>query len=490
MYNTYKYYILTIRYILLSISIIFVLSYIITSIIRIMYPYAISNVEGVSYQALYALTNGYSLYGEPNIHYISIVYTPLYYILSFMISLITGFGYIPLRLLSFLSSIGIYLLILLFVHKETRDKYLSFITASFYLLIYPLFGSWLDLAKPDTLMLLFLLISFYIIRYSNNYILLILSGLLIATAYFTKQEALSICLLILIYLLIRNIKKGLLIIIPCIITMSMIHLILNNYTNGWFAYYTFTLPSYIAYATIMYNKILYFIIKDNLSLFPVNIAFVVIYVLIYLRKNSDEQPLFYLILLISFMIGIIPTRVIFGGGLNSLMPYYIILIIMFGISTGKILVLSQENESLNKILTPLIYTLLAVQFIMQIYNPIGYIPDKDQAKLNNETIKTIGSYKGEVFVENFGQLAVMAGKQNTPHFGTIDDILIGDHGAIREGIKDKFKHAFAEKYYSAVFLEELWLNYDFNNEIKAELEKNYIEIGKDPSGRFTVFEAR
>jgi hypothetical protein len=478
------------RFLIITIGSFYTLVYLVSSFARIIYPFAILNVEGASFQVLHAITIGYPLYGEPNIHYISIVYTPLYFLLSYLLSLITGSGYLPLRLLSFISSLGISIVIYSFVKKETNSTFLSLSSAFFYMLIYPLTGSWLDLAKPDSLMLLVLLISLYVIRFKDGLWSSFLAGLLLAIAYMVKQQAFSIGVVLMLYLLFTNFKKGIAIISTCMLSILFIHIIIDLVTQGWFTYFTFTLPSAITYKTIMYDKLINFFTKDNLTMLPIVVSFIVLYFIYGLKKDGGKTPLFYLTLLVSFIVGILPTRIIFGGSLNSLMPYYVMLTIMAGISIDKIISLIEGSDNSDKMATAFIYLLLTAQFIMLMYNPLSNFPRKEQARENEQTINDIQSYKSEVFVENFGQLAVKAGKNNTPHFGTLDDILIGDHGKVKDDIKAKFIKAFTDKHYSAVFLEDNWLNYDFGNEIRNALDENYIKVGTDSSKRFTIYEPK
>jgi 4-amino-4-deoxy-L-arabinose transferase-like glycosyltransferase len=53
--------------------------------------------------------SGQKLYVQPSLEFVPFIYPPLFVYLSAMVSMVTGVGFEPLRLVSFVSSLAVFL---------------------------------------------------------------------------------------------------------------------------------------------------------------------------------------------------------------------------------------------------------------------------------------------------------------------------------------------------------------------------------------------
>ena len=97
---------------------------------RIFYPYPLELYEGVLAEQVLRILEGRALYAAPSIEYIPSVYPPLYFYLSAFVAKFSGMGFFPLRLVSFLASLGAFFLVYLLVKRETGNKGIALASAA------------------------------------------------------------------------------------------------------------------------------------------------------------------------------------------------------------------------------------------------------------------------------------------------------------------------------------------------------------------------
>ena len=102
---------------------------------------------------VHRLTQGEPLYGRPTLSFVPFPYTPLYYALSALVSAAAGPGFLALRLVSFVSSLACFWILHRLVVKETGDILAGMLAAGVFASTYAITGSWMDLARPDSLFL-------------------------------------------------------------------------------------------------------------------------------------------------------------------------------------------------------------------------------------------------------------------------------------------------------------------------------------------------
>ena len=107
------------RYILLAMAVLYIGVYVTVACLRMRYPYELEWMEGAAVDHVRWILSGRPLYVEPSLEFTPFIYTPLYFYLAAAVSKVLGVGFLPLRLVSFLASLGCLWLIGRFVQRET-----------------------------------------------------------------------------------------------------------------------------------------------------------------------------------------------------------------------------------------------------------------------------------------------------------------------------------------------------------------------------------
>ncbi|MGH7197395.1 MAG: glycosyltransferase family 39 protein, partial [Candidatus Omnitrophota bacterium] len=280
------------RYLLLGMALWFVAVYFLLVYFRMQYPFSMEWQEGFGVDVVIRIFSGEKLYVRPSIEFISCIYTPLYFYLSALVSKIIGVGFVPLRLIAFLSSLGCFFLIYRFVKKETRSPFAGILALCQFAATYKLTGWWFDCGRADSLFLLFLLAALYGIRFHASKIGWSISAILMAFSFLTKQTALIVAVPVMFYCFLAERRSCLYFIVPFSGIVAGSTFILNYLHDGWYWYYIFDLP---AQQGVVESVLHTFWTKDLFSRLPLPSLVAVFYLFFSVKVFSKERSLFYLL---------------------------------------------------------------------------------------------------------------------------------------------------------------------------------------------------
>jgi len=109
------------RWILALSALAYLLLFLYLALRRLGYPYELEWMEGGTVDHVRRILSGQRLYVEPSIEFTPFIYTPLYFYTAALLAKVFGVSFFALRLVSFLSSIGCFVIIFQFVRRETRS---------------------------------------------------------------------------------------------------------------------------------------------------------------------------------------------------------------------------------------------------------------------------------------------------------------------------------------------------------------------------------
>lgn len=383
---------------LLVLAGLFVLSFFYVSLMRINYPYELEWMEGGILQEIEQILSGGKLYVEPSLTFIPYIYGPVYFHVAAVFSYLFGENIFSMRLVSFLATIGIFVLLFLTIKKETNNHKAAFLTVGLFTATYSLSGYWFDLARVDMLFMFLLLAGIYCVRFFENKWMWILGSTLLVLSIFTKQTSMFVVGAFLLALFIKNKKKG---IIAGALTglLGAIGIIVMNVVYGkWYIYYLFELPKHHELQPRM---------SVNFWIGDIGILFVlfglVVHVLWKMKKEKNEDFIHYLFLFVSMFFISWSSRVHSGGYVNVVIPAYYILALVGGYTIHY----AKHHVTIRPFT---IYGLLIFQFLFLMFNPMRpfkpweHIPNTNQTK-NIQTIKKeIDKTKGNIFAPSFSYL--------------------------------------------------------------------------------------
>jgi 4-amino-4-deoxy-L-arabinose transferase-like glycosyltransferase len=152
------------RRLMLIFPLVYLAFFVVTSVLRIGFPYQLSWLEGAMADHARWILQGNQLYGPPGVDFTPILYPPLYsYVSAFFMKIFGAHILIP-RLVSLVSSLLVLVLIWRLVKYETGSNFYALVGAGFYASFYPFVRCYFDMVRVDALFVFLMFLGVYILR--------------------------------------------------------------------------------------------------------------------------------------------------------------------------------------------------------------------------------------------------------------------------------------------------------------------------------------
>jgi 4-amino-4-deoxy-L-arabinose transferase-like glycosyltransferase len=92
--------------VLVALAALAIATFAIVAFLRLGFPFELEWMEGSSIAHLDRVAHGLPLYVKPSIDFTPFIYPPLYFVVASWVAKLTGVGFVPLRLVSILASLG------------------------------------------------------------------------------------------------------------------------------------------------------------------------------------------------------------------------------------------------------------------------------------------------------------------------------------------------------------------------------------------------
>ncbi len=319
------------KYVLLFMAALAVILYVVIACIRMPYPYELEWMEGGMVDHMRWILAGHPLYVQPSLEFIPNIYGPLYPYLGAALCKVMGVGFLAPRLISFVSSLGCFGLIALFVWKETRSSLWALVSVGVFAASYRATGAWMDIARVDSLQLLLVLGAVCLLRFRNDTPSIFSAGLLMGLAFLAKQTALFIALPLILYTLWVYRGRSRYVFVATFVAFVVLTTIAFDVaTHGWYTYYLFDLPAEHRFIRIMWFGFWWNDIGKNIA-----VALAVTVFALALRSRQPGIGLY-----VAAMLGMVGSswlsRLHVGGYDNVLLPAFAILAIGFGLGASAL----------------------------------------------------------------------------------------------------------------------------------------------------------
>jgi Dolichyl-phosphate-mannose-protein mannosyltransferase len=429
---------------------------------RIRYPFSLEFAEGDTLIQVYRILQGKMLYAEPSYRYVAMDYPPIYFYISALAARLIGFGFFPLRLVSFISSLGCISIIYLICRKEGTGILPALIASGFFAGTYNLGGAWFDIARVDMLALFLLLLGVYLARLRTP-MAYIVAGIIFALSCLTKQTNLFILGILCLYFILFERNKSLGFVISSIACFLLVSLRLDQIFSGWYSFYLFKITfgsdsSSPITPSLVLNSVGEFWLKSLLFAIPIALLLVGTYLInrfinIEWKKGIDKQFAFYLFF-IAGMIGASWGALIHQRGFrNSLMPGYAGIAILLGLTLQKLF----SDHTVNPLYESGLLFVCMIQFVMLYFPVNSLIPTRKDLLAGQALVSQIQQQPGDVYVHFHPELPLMAGKPTFADWVTTYQ-LDGEFGggSVRETnrVKSEFSHAMATQSFSMIILDK------------------------------------
>jgi hypothetical protein len=393
------------------------------------------------------VAHGLPLYLPLNFSFIPYMYSPAYFYVAGFVTKLLGPGFLALRLVSFLSTLGCFTLIYAMVYAETRDRLSALAGAGLYAAAYPVCEHWFDLGRVDSFYVFLVLLALLATRWLHP----VFAALLWTLAFLAKQTIAPVALVTLCFDWKR--PRRLLAGVGTFLFASLGSTAwLDHATHGWYSYYVFTVPQ--ANADLRLHATAFFPSVDLLAPFGMALVVVAASLLLTNVHWSGPRARFYLfaggpLLLLCWFLDAHA-----GATANTAMPVYAMLAVAFGIALARLMHWLRGLPAAGA-QAGLVLLLLAacVQLASQLYSPKLSVPSPAVRASQQQFVDWLRSVPGDVFVVAHPYEAVLAGKPAHADEAAIHDALRPGVPAINRPLLNEIQQAIEQGSLNAIVLD-------------------------------------
>jgi 4-amino-4-deoxy-L-arabinose transferase-like glycosyltransferase len=397
---------------------------------RMWFPYDLEWIEGGVLQHVERVEDGEALYRAPAVDFTALLYAPLYYYVCAAFGALLDVDLQLLRAVSFAASLATMALAYVLVRRETASRAAGLAAAGLFAACYDLSRGWLDLARVDSLFLLFLMAALLVGRYARTTRGAVAAAVLLVLATYTKQQAAVAMPAIFVFLLLARPARRPAVAFAAVsaIGLAGVYVAAELASDGWFSYYFLELAGQHPWDT---EYIRLFFTEDLEQVIPALLVCGLV-VWRWWREGERERLLFYVPLGLAIAGGSFLSRVHEGGYPNVVLPTYLFVAVLAAVALGT----SFEPRRALAVVVPLA---LVVQFGLLAYDPGKYIPsDADEAR-SDRAVAAIRALGGEVYVPSYPVYARRAGLPTYVHTAAAIDVLRADDTGPRAEFEARYE---------------------------------------------------
>jgi 4-amino-4-deoxy-L-arabinose transferase-like glycosyltransferase len=438
----------------------YLLMFVVVALARLTYPFELEWIEGVVLEHVHRVLAGQPIYVAPSLDFVPLNYTPLYYYVSAAFAAVLGPGFLPLRLVSLLSSLGLLALIAWLVRCETGRWPAGVLAAGIFAATYRRGGAWLDIARADSLYLLLLLAGACALRWDPRRVRGALAAAGLWTlAFLAKQSAPVVLAPLVIWTLVRSPRRGVVLAVALAAGCGLSFAALDAAHHGWFRYYVLDVAGRHA---IDWTLALSFPLR---YLPPVLIALAVGAAAALGRGARVERETreFYACLFAGLIASAWHLTLYRGGYDNVLLPAYLAAALAGGLGWGWIAAGPPRGAGTSRAPAgpswrPAATLALVVQFALLVWDPLAQIPTLADRTEGQHLVETLGNLPGRLFIPSHDYLARRAGRPPTANLMPLMDVVKGGNGPVERGLWQALRDSLHARAWGAVVLDSKdWL---------------------------------
>lgn len=443
-------------------AVFFIAVYAWIAVSRMEYPFDLEWLEGAAASNALRAMNGLPIYVKPTLDYVPEVYTPLYFYFSSLAMRVTGPGFLPLRFVSFFFSLWSMALLFDLARRETGRAGPGLLAAGAFAAMFGACGAWYDLARVDSMFLFFLLLGIWIVRHGQGAAAAAAAGLVAALAFFTKQTALGLFVPLLLWACFAWRRRAAVFAGVAVPLIGGGFLFLDAIHEGWFRYFTVTLP---AMDGIRHEMLARFWWDDLFLTLPVASAALLGFLLLTVLGKSGRpaRDAWFFLFAGGGMIGLSwLARIHKGGYLNVLMPACALLALALPLGLDALeRLLKHRGPALRHGLSSLAAAAVIAQLAWLAAAPEKgmlpagrWIPTGEDRAAGEAIVDLIAGYEGPVFTPFHCFLPVSAGKRYCGSRGAMMPILYGRDDERRQEFVTSSILAIRRHKYDAIILDK------------------------------------
>lgn len=459
------------------------IAYVVLASLRIGHPFELEWMEGGTLAHVRRVLAGQPLYVPPSLAFVPFIYAPLYYYVSAAAASLLGDGLAPLRLVSVLASLGCFALVFLLVRRETRDLEAAVLAACLLAATYAESGTFFDLARSDSLCLLFLLGAVAVARLGRTSGSAAACALLLALACLTKQPALLAAPALAVVHARRGRRPAIVFAAVFVGVLGAAVLALDALHDGWFLFYVFGLTGQGPIKRVLVT----FWARDVLSPFALGVLLAAAGVWLRRARGEARDAGDWAWLLAALSTPAWASRFNVGSDVNVLMPLHAAIALGFGLAWHEVrLRLDAMPADARAPAAAMAWLVCFAQFVRLLYAPAGLVPRRADRVAGEAFVRSLAELPRPVYVPNHPYLLERAGLEPHAHQVGINQFLNGPPGAWRDRVAALQLSAIRERRYGAIVLDD-WFWW------KDDVERCYAPLRpalRDPRAFWPVAGAR
>lgn len=461
---------------------------------NLLYPYPLEWLEADTLDFAGRILRGLPLYCEPSYAYIPTMKPPLYYYLVAAVMPLIGDGLVAGRLVSILSVAGVCCFVWGFIWREGGSRFWAWLGVGLFLATFKIAELWYDIARLDSLYLLVLIASFYVLRFWTGSAGAVAAGVLFAVSYFAKQTTLLMAVPVLLALSFMAWRRAAIVASVMGALVGTELLVLHWSSGGWTSFFLLEVPRH---GTIDWPYIGWFWTGDLLRpLAPALLGSLALIVILAQQKDRRSQAIFYGSLLFAAVLTGYLGRIHNGGASNALMPIYAVLGIMAPLAACHALRDGSAAELPRRVFPVAIYLSVLAQFALLVYAPSDAMPSSSDKQAGDRVLSFLRTIDGDVLVMDDRFFPILAGKQTRGLGYAINDLLRDQDSPVAADLKKSIVDAVlagkfagvvdppdfvfaAVKFGPAALIQPLPANADYN-QFRPRPQYYYPVIGPNP----------
>ena len=465
-----KYADVTVRWLIGMVALVFIGGFCVIAVWHLRYPYEIEWYEGLMMDHILRVVHGLPIFAKPDVYFSAALYQPLYYYLVAPLISLTGPSFLAGRIVTVLATSLTAVVIGLAVARLTnKSKFAILVSLGLLFSVYGLTDDVQTVVRIDSLYVFFVLSALYVVSF-RTYSSSILTAVLLAAAYFTKQEAMFFLPLPLLWLFASDKGKSFVCagVLACLIAIFSV--VLQHVSNGWYYYYVYAMPKakgqYYGYL-----RVLAAFPTEMLKYWGVGLLLIGIFITMIRSREFKLRSVEGLwgLAVLSAIIQACMHRGDQMSGNNVLYPFSAIFAVFFSYA-----VWCARNE--RHALAPIFEWGLLIQLVVFIFDPRSQpnmFPGAKDREAGDNFIRYLRSIPGDVVIPAHGFLGTLAGKQTHTHCQVENDVIV-----MRDSIAADYRRLWQQAYDLHRFGAIIW---DISPWHKPDSIPGYTLVGQLPS---------
>ncbi|HVP15657.1 MAG TPA: glycosyltransferase family 39 protein [Terriglobales bacterium] len=429
------------RTLLIALALVSIATYAAVALARMRYPFELEWMEGAMLDHVRRILHGLPLYAPPSVDFVALDYTPLFYLISALAARLLGESFLPLRLVSFLASLGSLALIGWMVSRETRSATAGLLAAGLFAAGYRACGAWFDVARPDSLCLFLVLAGMAALRFgSGSAGGPLAAGALLGLACLTKQSALFVAVPLLLHTLFARPRRFGMLAVAFLATVGAVSFALERSSGGWYHFYVWNVALDHVRA---WKEIVHAALRDPLERMALASVLGAFVLLVPRPALAPGARGFHGAAAAGLIGGSWLLTTYSGSYDNVFMPAFAGFAILFGLAWHSIAGCCAESPPALRVALARVLTLAcAAQFALLAYVPWHQIPLAADRAAGERLLERIRRLPGRVLVPSHCDLAVQAGKPGHFHTMALLDVTTSrrpEGSALRKALRDSLR---------------------------------------------------